>query len=128
MSRYSIASSANFCLMLAFRANKGFWFNNYDRSLVESFRQGCNRDWRLLQVGCDSSAVSLTFSTKFESVDIIFDMRSIAICRRSDSISPISLMLSRSLFALSMALSIFAFVTSSRPTMWRLAPPLRSLT
>ena len=51
-------------------------------------------------------AVSLTFLNKFESVDIIFDSRSIAICRRSNSISPISLRLSSLFFTVSLALSI----------------------
>jgi hypothetical protein len=36
-------------------------------------------------------AVSLIFLSKFDSVDIIFDIRSIAICKRNDSISPIEL-------------------------------------
>jgi hypothetical protein len=41
-------------------------------------------------------AVSLIFFSKFDSVDIILERRSIAICNRSESNSPISLKLSRS--------------------------------
>lgn len=39
-------------------------------------------------------AVSLAFFKRLDNVDISFDSRSIAICRRSDSISPISLSVS----------------------------------